>query len=262
VCVLQLASNRLISNFCHVKADNETRRKKTVSRDPNDKHAVQCRDVYVWSHPDMSPGKEAATLEGEKRTATRSDEWWGPDETVVAMTFMFWTSKNSGYHVRPYWLKKGRAPSEDQLIDDLLLSMSFCVGGAKHLFFARHSALREAGARLTGATVTGVIKATAEYMGCSPRNFATTSNRSSGASAVKESGATPLEVVSWSGHHSLSVPQQHYIFEAPAKEKGTQHRGGLLGVTLDGDLGFSTADATTLLYTMWLAERTAEPVNT
>lgn len=133
--------------------------------------------------------------------------------------------------------------------------MSFCAGGARHLFFSRWSKHKEAGARLTRSTVVGVLKTTAERMGCAPGSFSSTSNRSAGTSAVKESGATSLEVVTWSGHHSLSVPQQHYIFEAPTKKKGTQHRGGLLGVTLDGDLGFSTEDASTLLHTMWLADR-------
>ena len=256
VNVFQLASNRRISNFVHVLPDAKVRKKKTVAVDPDDKHAIQSRDVFLWTHPHMRPNKEIMELDMRLVAVASSDKWQGKDSEVIGLTVMFWTAKNKAYHVRPFWLKKGRSPSEDLFISDILTAMGFLRLSSRGMFFCRASQTHEEGARLTRSCVVSVIKATAKYMNCPAKSFSTTSNRSAGTSAVGESGATPLEIVKYTGHHSVGVPKQHYMFEAPVKARGRQSKGGLLGITLDGDLGFSTWDMTLLINTMWLAERT------
>ena len=77
VASLQYASLRRISNFAHTVADKARRRLKTVSQDPDDKHALRNKDVLVAVNPALRRGGSPVRCAACRHEALRLDNLGG-----------------------------------------------------------------------------------------------------------------------------------------------------------------------------------------
>jgi hypothetical protein len=164
---------------------------------------------------------------------------------------MCWTTKSRKYSVQPFWLKRGRSPTEDTLLDDVLWSRSWATHVGDALFFSLQSNLEYVarGRRLLAKEVNFVTKETARALGLPPDNFSSTSHRKGGISSLFGSGASEREILKVSTHASFTTVRHHYLFPCTKVVKSQPVTTSLLGIT--SDHGFATRDLLDLVMIMF-----------
>ena len=254
VASLQYASLRRISNFAHTVSDKARRRRKTVSQDPDDKHA---KDVLVAVNPALRRGKHPCDVRQADTKLFDSTTWGGDWDSrdVLGICFLFWSHKGGELYCDPFWLKRGRSRDEDRLIKDLLASRRWGTGLPDSLFFSAKSSQASCpmGARLTGSLVNSVIKATAKSLGLPKASFSTTSLRKSAMTNLSALGASDKGFLRLSRHVSMRTGRRHYIF--PLNRIPRSHKVYRPLLEVDSESGFNTDDLMELVGVMALARQ-------
>ena len=256
VGTLQYVTLRRISNFAHTVADRATTRRKTISVDADDKHALRVKDVLIAVNSGLLQGLHPCDVRGRETRLLYSNEW-RPGEmrrrSVVGICFMFWSSKKGEIYLEPFWLKRGRSEDEEILIDDVLHSRRWASNGPDDLFFAAQAlqSWRTRGARLLGSDVNEVIKATARSYGLPDTNFSTTSLRKLAMSNLGALGVPDPGILRLSRHVNIRTVRRHYMF--PINRVPRSHKPVASLLEVDSESGFNTDDLHELIGVMAMA---------
>lgn len=206
-------------------------------------HTLTTADAFVVCNPDVGRGVHLIDRRKSLDKVVTIFEWHGPEKEVAALLMIPWTQKNQAFHAEPHVLQRSRSDAEDELLEMLLLSRSFCTRGPTDQLFSVVSETVPTGRRVLARNVNDMLKAVAGHFGLDPKEWSSTCNRVAGmTTACRVAGATETSVIAVTRHARFSTVRRHYRFPFAREPRSEERAASRMIAGATDDCGFRMDD--------------------